>query len=208
MNWKQWPQPEISRIASAKVEEDFISFYKTICFAFSIYTFSRNHPDVAADAAIVLGAPVFGEDPSPALKERIDHAISLYRNQRVFKIIFTGGKTTEGPYPAEAIVAREYALGRSIKECDILIETESWTTEGNFYYAKKIADEHGLKSFVVVSLPFHMRRAMSIAQDHGLNAYPSPAEIRRRQSLRARLRDLFREARLLQNYLSLSTLRK
>lgn len=173
-----------------------------------IYLFGRKRPDVSADAAIVLGAPVFGEDPSPSLIERVDHAIGLYKNRRVRKLIFTGGKTTEGPHPAESIVAKNYALKLGINESDILIETESWTTEGNFFYGKKIADENAFTSFLIVSHPFHMKRAMAIAQDFELNAYPSPAEIQRHQSLGEKLRHLMREAKLFQDYIVLSTLRK
>ncbi|MFZ0548892.1 MAG: ElyC/SanA/YdcF family protein, partial [Candidatus Promineifilaceae bacterium] len=59
--------------------------------AVSIYVYSRRDEAQEADAAIVLGAAVFGTRPSPVLRERINHAVSLYEAGYVDKIIFTGG---------------------------------------------------------------------------------------------------------------------
>lgn len=39
----------------------------------------RAHPDGLSDVAIVLGAVVYGDKPSPVFKERIKHGIALYK---------------------------------------------------------------------------------------------------------------------------------
>lgn len=80
-----------------------------VATAVSIVQFSRMDETVEADAAIVLGAAVFGNEPSPIFRERINHAIYLYESGLVQKIIFTGGHDDDGRV-AESLVAKEYAL--------------------------------------------------------------------------------------------------
>ncbi|MGJ5635024.1 YdcF family protein, partial [Nostoc sp. CALU 1950] len=58
--------------------------------ASSIYLYGSSTNNIKADAAIVLGAAVWGEEPSPVFRERINHAINLYKNGSVKTIIFTG----------------------------------------------------------------------------------------------------------------------
>ena len=55
--------------------------------AVSIYFYSSSSIPVRADAAIVLGAEVWGEEPSPVFRERINHGIFLYKNSLIHKII-------------------------------------------------------------------------------------------------------------------------
>ncbi|MGF6354254.1 vancomycin permeability regulator SanA [Paenibacillus sp. 4624] len=47
----------------------------------------------ASDAAIVLGAAVQGDIPSPVFRERIEQAIRLYKVGTVRNLIFTGGSS-------------------------------------------------------------------------------------------------------------------
>jgi vancomycin permeability regulator SanA len=51
-----------------------------VLVAVRIYTYGNNVVDVKADAAIVLGAAVWGNEVSPVFRERINHAIDLYRS--------------------------------------------------------------------------------------------------------------------------------
>ena len=130
----------------------------TIITAYGIWTFAAESELIKTDAAIVLGTKVIGDQPSPVLKERINHSIWLYENDYVEKIIFTGGKT-DGADFAESEVSRDYALSMNVPAEDILIETQSMITEENFLYASEIAAEQELDSFLVVSDPLHMKRA-------------------------------------------------
>ena len=66
-----------------------------------------------ADAAIVLGAAVVGDEPTPVFAARIDHAIGLYREGMVDTIIFTGARSPEDEL-SEAEAARRYALARGV----------------------------------------------------------------------------------------------
>lgn len=64
--------------------------------ALRIYSYSSVRSDGPADAAIVLGAAVWGTQVSPVFKERINHGIDLYQNRKVRKLIFTQPGTSPG----------------------------------------------------------------------------------------------------------------
>jgi len=160
--------------------------------AWSIYAYSNNSETVQADAAIVLGAEVWGEQPSPVFRERINHAINLYNDGYIHKIIFTGGRG-DGAGLAEAIVAQRYAVEHAVPEGDILVETRSRTTEQNLYYANQVASDQSLTRFLIVSDPLHMKRAMLLARDMGMDVYPSPTPTTMYQSPSTQLHFLVRE---------------
>lgn len=160
--------------------------------AVRIYSFSDNSTDVQADAAIVLGAAVWSQGVSPVFRERINHAIDLHRRGRVRKIIFTGGQGNRNE-PTEAAAARAYAVSNGISQSDILIEQRSHTTYENLVFAKQLADVHGLKKVLIVSDPMHMRRAITMAQDVGFDAYPSPTLTTRYTGFRSQIEELTRE---------------
>lgn len=149
-----------------------------------IYTYSNAGSDGPADAAIVLGAAVWGTQVSPVFKERINHGIDLYQNRKVRKLIFTGGQGNSNE-PTESSAARRYALQRGIPAGDILIEEKSHTTYENILYAKQIADANGLRKVLIVSDPLHMKRAVAMARDAGLVADPSPTPTTRYQGVRS-----------------------
>jgi uncharacterized SAM-binding protein YcdF (DUF218 family) len=125
----------------------------------SIYIYGSSKSTIKADAAIVLGAAVWGNQPSPVFRERINHAIKLYKTGVVQSLIFTGGQG-ESNEPAEAIVAKQYAQSQGVPESAILTETQSRTTKQNLYYSKQVAATHQLSRFLIVSDPLHMKRSV------------------------------------------------
>jgi len=142
---------------------------------------------------------VWGDQPSPVLRERINHAIYLYKNGYVKKVIFTGGKGSEDDF-SEAEVARGYAIENGIGEEDILIETKSKITEENLINAYEIASMNKLKTFTIVSDPLHMKRAIVIAKDIGMQAYSSPTPSTLYNSYKSKTPFLFREVFLYIGY--------
>ncbi|KNF07720.1 hypothetical protein CLPU_13c00620 [Gottschalkia purinilytica] len=168
--------------------------------AFSVYSFGNKNELRRADAAIVLGAAVWGNKPSPVFKERINHGIWLYKNGYVKKIIFTGGKPNKTEL-SEALVGKRYAEKKSIPSSDILIEEKSRITQENLIYAKDVAEENNLKSFLIVSDPIHMKRAMIMSNDIGLKAYSSPTPTTKYRSLKSKGEFLIREVYFYTGYL-------
>ncbi len=172
-----------------------------VCYlAGSIYAYSDEDAGARADAAIVLGAAVWSREPSPVFRERINHAVALYREGRVRKIIFTGARGSSDE-PAESAAARRYAASLGVPASDMLVETKSHTTYQNLLYAKRVAEAHGLRRVLIVSDPLHMRRAMSMAGDLGLDARPSPTRTTRYRTAGAQLGQLLRETYFYAGYL-------
>lgn len=168
--------------------------------ASSIYLYGNSSNNIKADAAIVLGAAVWGEEPSPVFRERINHAINLYKNGSVKTIIFTGG-VGESNEPAEAIVGKNYALAQQVKAADILTETQSRTTHQNLRNALEVAKAHQLTKFLIVSDPLHMKRALLMARSLGMDAYSSPTPTTRYRSFYSQIEFLSRETYFYSVYL-------
>lgn len=152
------------------------------------------------DVAVVLGAAVHGENPSPVFEQRIRHALELYRLGTVDRLLFTGG-TTAGGRVAEAEVARGYALRRGVPGGAILIESRSRTTRENLLEARKLMRAHRLSSAAIVSDPLHLARALRMARDLGIDAYPAPTPTTRYRSWRAKAGFLAREMVFYTGYL-------
>ncbi len=160
--------------------------------ALSIYLYGSNTSKVPADAAIVLGAAAWGDKPSPVFRERINHGINLYKRNDIQQLIFTGGQG-ESSEPAEAIVAKRYAIAQGVDAADILTETQSRTTRQNLYYASQVATTHQLRRILIISDPLHMKRSVLMARDLGMDAYPSPTPTTRYRSFKSQMSFLARE---------------
>lgn len=157
-----------------------------------IVSFAGKDETRQADAAIVLGASVQGNSPSPVFCERISHAVDLYNDGYAGTIIMTGG-VGEGNIRSEADIAREYAEQKGVPADAILIEESSRITAENLANAKQIMDEHELETALIVSDPLHMKRAMLYAHDLGIRAYSSPTPTSLYRNWRTKLPFLMRE---------------
>ena len=159
---------------------------------FDICSFSTEDQRQKADVAVILGAAAYDGEVSPVFRERIDHGITLYRERYVDRLIVTGG-TAEGAKVSEAAAARDYLLSQGIPGEAVLLEEESSITQENLENSKVIMEENGFETAVIVSEPLHMKRAMLLAKDAGINAYSSPTPTSRYVSLRTKIPFLARE---------------
>lgn len=160
--------------------------------AYSIWSFSNNNELAQTDAAIVLGAAVWDDSPSPVLRERINHAILLYEQGYVDHIIFTGGKGRGDQY-SESEVSKAYAIQHNVDADIIFMETESTITAENLEYAYAVGQENGFKTYTIVSDPLHMKRSTVIAEHLGMDVYSSPTPSSVYQSMKTKLPFLCRE---------------
>lgn len=152
-----------------------------------------------ADAAIILGAAAWGDNPSPVFKERLNHGIDLYRQGRVKMLVMTGG-TPKAGFPTEAEVGRNFAVKKGVSPSDIIIESDSRNTYENLLFAKKETKAMGLEHFLIVSDPYHMYRAMLIANDLNMKVYPSPTPTSRYNQFNNRYRFWLSESGLTLGY--------
>lgn len=122
---------------------------------------------IRADVGIVLGATLWNDEPSPGLKERLDHALALYRSGTFKSFIVTGGLDANGATITEAEGMRNYLIGQGVPAGAILMDSLSRSTYENLVFAQRIMEEHDWKSAVIVTHDYHGSRAADIAEKVG-----------------------------------------
>lgn len=163
-----------------------------IVTAVSIVNYGNKDEKQDADVAIILGAGASEAGVSPVYRERINHGVWLYENDYVDYLILTGG-IGAGNTHSDAFIAKQYALSKAVPEEAILIEETSVITEENLENAKKIMDENSFETAIVVSDPLHMKRAMLMAKDYGIEACASPTPTTMYRSGKTKMPFLLRE---------------
>lgn len=119
---------------------------------------------VKADAGIVLGAALWNDVPSPALKERLDFAYRLYKTGLVDKLILSGGLDGNGSLKTEAEGMRDYLIGKGISADKLLLENKATSTYENLSFSKRIAEQHKLTNLMVITHDYHAARSKEIAK--------------------------------------------
>ena len=163
-----------------------------IITAVSIAHYGKLDEKAHCDVAIILGAATSGEKVSPVYRERINHGIWLFENEYVDYLILTGG-VGKGNEKSDAYVAKQYAIEKGVPEQVILIEEKSKITEENLEYAKEIMDAFSMDTAIIVSDPLHMKRAMLMAKDYGIEACSSPTPTTMYKSAKTQIPFLARE---------------
>ncbi|MGG2200311.1 MULTISPECIES: YdcF family protein [Paenibacillus] len=116
------------------------------------------------DVGIVLGASLWQTTPSPALKERLDRAVELYRSGVITEVIVSGGYDTPKSTLTEAEGMRNYLMEQGIPEGHIYLENEARSTYENLKFSQAIMKEHGWTSSVIITHRYHAVRALDIAR--------------------------------------------
>lgn len=160
--------------------------------AYTIFQYRTLSTPQPTDAAIVLGAAIWDDHPSPVFQARINHAIDRFHSGHIRYILFTGGRASPGDM-SESEVAKHYALEHGVPDTAILIETYSTTTRENLHFSRTLLRHHQISTVQVISDPLHMWRAMKMADQLGFIAFPSPTPYSRFQSIRSQTLMLLRE---------------
>jgi uncharacterized SAM-binding protein YcdF (DUF218 family) len=144
------------------------------CLAFlAVVRASSQDQRRPADAIVVLGAAQYNGKPSPVLRARLDHALSLYREGLAATMVVTGG-IGEGDRVSEATVGRQYLVGHGIPDSAVVVRPQGRSTQASIRSVAQWAAEHGVRRVLLVSDPFHMLRLRLEARRAALEAYASP----------------------------------
>ncbi len=157
-----------------------------------ILTFPKTLMAGQFDCAIVLGAAVSNDRPTPVFQARLNHGIALHQQDVVEYLLFTGG-IGAGDTQAESEVGATYAETQGVPAGDILIETTSKTTPQNLAEAQALMSASGLETAVIVSDPLHLHRSQLIANALGMEAVTSATPTTRYRSWQTKLPFLLRE---------------
>jgi uncharacterized SAM-binding protein YcdF (DUF218 family) len=139
----------------------------------AVLAWERNDQTRPAGAIVVLGAAQYVGHPSPVLRARLDHAISLWNRGLAPILIVTGGRGT-GDTTSEAAVSRRYVAQRGVPVRAILLETEGRTTSQSMAGVAALMGSQNRRDVLLVSDPFHMLRLVILARRHGLEPFASP----------------------------------
>lgn len=165
-----------------------------------IHRVGHLNRDRNADCAVVLGAAAWHDKPSPVLEERLNHAITLYKAGKVKGLLLTGGYGKGADY-AESEVGFDYCVANGIPKAHIKVEEKSLNTIDNLREAKKIMASEDWESAILVSDPWHLKRARRMAGDLGLTVYVSATPSSRFESFKKKTQFLFNEFLLYHSYL-------
>jgi uncharacterized SAM-binding protein YcdF (DUF218 family) len=141
--------------------------------AVAVLVWSSRDEARPAQAIVVLGAAQYAGKPSPVLRARLDHGLSLWERKLAKVLILTGG-TGVGDTTSEAAVGRTYAKKRGVPDTLILVENEGRTTSESMKAVAGMLEVRGLNSALLVSDPFHMLRLRILARRFGFIPYTSP----------------------------------
>ena len=119
-----------------------------------------------ADCILVPGAQVRPDGSvSLMLADRLDMALELYDAGVSQRILVTGDHGT--PYYDEVGAMREYLLARGVPSERIFMDHAGFDTFDSIYRARDVFE---VKTCVVVTQLFHLKRALFIASELGVEA--------------------------------------
>lgn len=124
-----------------------------------------------ADCILILGAGVWGKNPSPILRDRLDEGLRLYKAGIAPKIIVSGDHGKEN-YD-EVNVMKNYLMEAGVPDEDIFMDHAGFSTYESMYRAKAV---FGVDKMIIVTQQYHIYRSIYIAKKLGIEAYGSPAE--------------------------------
>lgn len=121
------------------------------------------------DAIVVLGAQVKPDGSlSLQLQWRLDAAYEAWEEHQAL-IVTCGAQGSNEPAP-EALVMRDYLIGRGVPAEMILTDAESFNTRQNIRHAAELLKGRDADTVLIVTSDYHLPRAMALAEDEGLRA--------------------------------------
>jgi vancomycin permeability regulator SanA len=116
--------------------------------------------------AVVLGAGVAGEHPSPFLARRLDIAAELYTRGTV-RAILVSGDNSRRTYD-ESTVMRSYLLGKGVPQIKVATDYAGFDTWDSCVRARKV---FGVQRAVLITQRFHVPRAVALCRSAGLDVH-------------------------------------
>jgi uncharacterized SAM-binding protein YcdF (DUF218 family) len=121
------------------------------------------------DAIVVLGAAQYDGRPSPQLRARLDHVVRLWNVPVAPLVVVTGGKQI-GDRFTEAEASRDYLVSKGVPVEVIVIESRGASTYQSLEAVRDEARLNRWNDVVLVSDPYHLKRAQLVASELGMAA--------------------------------------
>lgn len=166
----------IARIIKGIIILFLISFI--IIESFIIYNGSKAD-SVKVDYLVILGAGLWGDTPSLALRQRLDEGIKFIKDNPDTKVILSGGKGP-GETITEAEGMKRYLISKGIDEKLLIKEEKSTSTKENMKFTRELLNQIDVRdkiSVKIVTNNFHMFRAKLLGKSNGFIVYGQPAPL-------------------------------
>lgn len=125
-----------------------------------------SHMD-KVDYVLVLGCGVREDgEPSHMLYERLKRGAQVLEKVNGAKLLLTGDNSGESYNELAAM--KRVSLENGVKEEKIVIDDFGFSTYESLYNAK---NNFGAKKIIIITQPYHMYRALYIANKLGMEAY-------------------------------------
>lgn len=128
----------------------------------------------SADAIVVLGAAQYDGQPSPALRERLDHAVTLFEEGLAPVIWVTGGRQP-GDRFSEASASSQYLIRQGIPNDAVQLETNGGNSYLSLAATARYLRDRDQRKVLLVSDAWHTYRLQAIAREVGLRPQVSPS---------------------------------
>lgn len=162
----------LAQLALIAVLVGIIGYLGVVC----MLVVQVNHPPEAVDydAIVVLGAQVKADgELSLQLTWRLDAAYDAWQ-QHNCPVVVCGAQGADEPMP-EAHAMRDYLVSLGVPQEDILMDDTSFNTRQNIRHAATLLNGQA-ETVLIVTSDYHLPRAMSLAEDEGLQATGLGAE--------------------------------
>ncbi|MCR5137113.1 MAG: YdcF family protein [Oscillospiraceae bacterium] len=133
---------------------------------------ARTDRDAERPYLIVLGAAVYGEQPSLTLVRRLEGALD-YLDRYPGSVAIVSGGMGKGESIPEAQAMHRWLLSRGIPEERVLLEERATSTQENLDYSFDIIRGRGDDpdgNVAIVSSAYHLYRSKSLARLRGVEA--------------------------------------
>lgn len=147
--------------------------YLAVTFA-QVWSAARSDDARSSQAILVLGAAQYDCEPSPVLRQRLDHALDLYQAGTAPVIVVTGGKQA-GDRCTEANAGARYLRDAGVPDEDLLLENQGRNSWESLAASTRILRQRDLTEVVLVTDGYHALRVRAIADELGLEAVVSPS---------------------------------
>lgn len=139
---------------------------------------ASTHDDAApASAIVVMGAAQWNGRPSPVFQARLDHAAGLWREGLAPLVVVTGGKQA-GDLVTQGRTGYDYLRSLGLPDEAIRVEVGGTNSYEEISASAAIVRDEGVAPTVlIVSDPYHAYRAVAIADEVGLEATFSSADV-------------------------------
>jgi len=133
--------------------------------SYSPYIYANPAEVPPQRVALVFGAGIRNNRPTPVLADRIKAAVALYQAGKVQKLLLSGDNSI--PEHNEPGVMAAYAQELGVPAADIVLDYAGRRTYDSCYRAKVI---FGVEAAVLVTQEFHQARAVYLCDQLGIVA--------------------------------------